>query len=244
MASSTAGHVFEKAACKYCGDEISINSLGRHETKCQNQTPEQRHTSKVARQYAATVTRRPKGAAKPAGLGVQGSGKWTHKYTECNLCHDHIDVAFLTRHQKVCAPQTPEERKHDCLKRARQREAYQSQQVRRPIKHPVLPTLRGKLDQPVVQPKYQEIKIHKSKSREYQRQYQQTYAERRKANGGQPLRNLVAATKHARKTLAHSSDNGFITFQVRVERVHLLTLLAKMAQADGSLVSIETEDFI
>jgi hypothetical protein len=251
--------VFEKAACKYCSDEIAINSLARHEAKCQNKTPEQRHQAKVARQYAATVTRRPKGAAKPAGTGVRGSGKWVHKYTECEHCHDRIDVAFMTRHQKMCAAQTPEEREHEKQKRQRQRESYAQNESRRKeanirrtgnprrIKHPVLPALRGlDLDEPVVRPhQYREIKLQQSKTREYQRQYQADYAERRRANSGKPLGKLAAATRHARRTLAHSHQgNGFITFTVKVERGHLLTLLAKMAQADSSLVSIETEDFI
>jgi hypothetical protein len=186
--ASTSGTVFEKAACKFCGDEIAINSMTRHEIKCQNKTPEQRHQAKVARQYASTVTRRPTEASKPAGLG--GSGKWVHKYTECEHCHDRIDVAFMTRHQKMCAAQTPEEREHEKQKRQRQRDSYAQNEGRRkeanrratgnphrrPIKHPVLPALGTDLDEPVVRP----------------------YHKRQQPDDMQAL---TAATRHAEMTL-------------------------------------------
>lgn len=99
--------------------------------------------------------------------------------TACKFCGDQIAVNSLARHEKGCETATPEQRRGRVKARLQGRLRYDQP----PPPHHLDPP------KPV------------SRSKTYQREYQRQYAQRRKANNGRPLKELVAATAHARAIL-------------------------------------------
>lgn len=106
---STSGLVFEKAACRYCSAEISVNSLERHETDCANASDELRAERKHAREVAEMKRRRN---AQPRGT--------KQRTIPCKYCGELIGAGSLLRHELKCETRTPEERTY-----AKQQRAYQ-----------------------------------------------------------------------------------------------------------------------
>lgn len=131
---STLGNVFEKAACRYCSAEISVNSLGRHEAECATATPELREERKRSREAA---DRRRLGQGRTKGEIKQHT-------EECEFCHDQIGAGSIVRHRVKCANRTPKERDT-----AKQQRAYQMAQYRKQKKEANRERYQASMREPV-----------------------------------------------------------------------------------------------
>lgn len=150
MPSTTAGHIFEKAACKYCSAEVSVNSLARHEADCMNASDELREQRKRSRENAEAKRRRN---AQPQGT------KHKQRTEECEFCHDDIGAGSIVRHRVKCANQTPQEREYAKSQRAYQAKFYatKNEKAREKYRASVrIPTRTASLDKPVVPDSYQQ----------------------------------------------------------------------------------------
>lgn len=147
MPSTTSGHIFTKAACKYCSAEISTNSLARHEADCATATPEMREQRKRSRENAEMKRRRN---AQPRGT------KHARGTEECEFCHDQIGIGSIVRHRVKCANQTPTERVYAKTQREYQQRHYEKknakarEKYRESVRIPQIHAPRLALDQPVV----------------------------------------------------------------------------------------------